>query len=225
MSKLPIVVLISGSGSNLQVLIDAASADTLPVSIRAVVSNRADAYGLERAAAAGIPAHVIDHREFEGSREFCAALQQCIDRYSPELVVLAGFMRILHPDFVAHYRNRLINLHPSLLPRYPGLHTHRRVLEHGDREHGASVHFVTEDLDAGPVIIQGRIDVESTDTPETLEQKVHRVEHRILPTAIGWFAAKRLSLVGDKVLLDGRISPEQGLGDENGTIQSPTVAT
>lgn len=231
MADMPVVILISGSGSNLQALIDAVEAGTLPISIRAVVSNRADAYGLERAAAAGIPGRVIDHRGFESSRDFCLALSECIDEYAPGLVVLAGFMRILHPEFVARYRNRLINLHPSLLPRYPGLHTHRRVLEHGDRVHGASVHFVTEDLDAGPVIIQGRVDVEPSDTPDTLQEKVHGVEHRILPTAVRWFARGRLSIVDGRVMLDGRASPEQGLvpdaeANEDGgpSTHSTTVA-
>lgn len=236
MTETPIVVLISGSGSNLQALIDAVEAGTLPVAIRAVVSNRADAYGLQRAAAAGIPGRVVDHRAFDGSRDFCRALAECVGEYRPELVVLAGFMRVLHPEFVARFRNRLINLHPSLLPKYPGLHTHRRVLEHGDREHGASVHFVTEDLDAGPVIIQQRIRVEPDDTPDTLKEKVHRVEHRILPTAVRWFAENRLSIDDGRVLLDGRVRPEQGFdpdleretNGENGSSthsNSTTVAT
>lgn len=234
MNDMPVVVLISGGGSNLQALMDAVDAGTLPVSIRAVVSNRADAYGLERAEAAGIPGRVVDHREFTNARDFGLALADCIGEYAPDLVVLAGFMRILHPDFVARFRNRLINLHPSLLPKYPGLHTHRRVLEHGDRVHGASVHFVTEELDAGPVIIQGRIPVEPTDTPETLHEKVHRVEHRILPTAVRWFAQQRLAIVDGRVLLDGRVDPAQGLNEATGgeteqdndsSINSTTVAT
>lgn len=231
MADMPVVVLISGSGSNLQALIDAIRAGTLPVSIRAVVSNRADAYGLERAAAAGIPARVIDHHDFDGSREFCLALAACIGEYTPGLIVLAGFMRVLHPDFVAQFRDRLVNLHPSLLPRYPGLHTHRRVLEHGDKVHGASVHFVTEDLDAGPVIIQGRVAVEPSDTPESLEEKVRGVEHWILPTAVRWFAQQRLTIDDGRVLLDGRVRPEQGLAQgaareinqDNGTSTTSTT--
>lgn len=230
MADMPVVVLISGSGSNLQALIDAIDAGTLPIAIRAVVSNRADAYGLERAAAAGIPGRVVDHREFKRSRDFCLALADCVSEYAPDLVVLAGFMRILHPDFVARFRDRLINLHPSLLPKYPGLHTHRRALEHGDRVHGASVHFVTDDLDAGPVIIQGRVQVEPSDTPETLQEKVHGVEHRILPTAAGWFAQHRLSIADGRVLLDGRVRPEQGLNTETAreddtSTHSTTAAT
>lgn len=208
---MPIVVLVSGNGSNLQVLIDQEKAGTLPVDIVAVISNETNAHGLVRAADAGIPSHVVDHRGFEDSREFCRALAERIDRYAPRLVVLAGFMRILHPEFVTHYRNRLINLHPSLLPRYPGLHTHRRALEHGDRVHGASVHFVTEKLDAGPVIIQGQVDIQPSDTPETLQRKVRAVEHRILPTAVRWIAEQRLSVRDGRVLLDGKPAPEQGL--------------
>jgi len=233
MAEMPIVVLVSGNGSNLQALIDAADAGTLPVTIRAVVSNRADAYGLERAAAAGIPTRIVSHRDYAGARDFGLALADCVGGFDPELVVLAGFMRILHPDFVARFRDRLINLHPSLLPKYPGLDTHRRVLEHGDEVHGASVHFVTDELDAGPVIIQDRIRVEPSDTPDSLAQKVHALEHRILPRAVRWFAQRRLSIAGGRVLLDGRISAEQGLDpgadqsakDGNGsTSHSTTVA-
>lgn len=223
---MPIVVLISGSGSNLQALIDAAAADALPASIRAVVSSRADAYGLERAAAAGIPAHVVDHRDHETSRDYGRALRDRIEPYAPGLVVLAGFMRILHPDFVAYYKNRLINLHPSLLPKYRGLNTHERALEHGDREHGASVHFVTDELDAGPVIIQGRITIAPSDTPGSLQRKVNAVEHRILTTAVRWIAQDRLSVVDGRVLLDGRLSPEQGLadGDESTRTSKPVIS-
>jgi phosphoribosylglycinamide formyltransferase-1 len=219
---MPVVVLISGEGSNLQVLIDEAAAGTLPVSIRAVVSNRDDARGLKRAARAGIPTHVVDHRRCDGPREFCQALADRIDRYAPRLVVLAGFMRILDSPFVAHYAGRLINLHPSLLPRYPGLDTHRRVLDNDDTVHGASVHFVTDELDAGPVIIQGRVAVVPDDTPDSLQRKVRDVEHRILPTAIQWFAQGRLSLTGGRVLLDGGTGPEQGLGADG---RSPHAGT
>jgi len=218
MSRMPIVVLASGSGSNLQALMDAAAAQTLPVSVAAVVSDRDGAYALERAARAGIPAHVVRRRDYRDGDAFCEALRRCIDAHRPGLVVLAGFMRILNGAFVGHYRRRLINLHPSLLPKYRGLDTHRRVLEHGERWHGASVHFVSEELDAGPVIIQGRIEVEPGDSPERLQQKVHGVEHRILPAAVRWFAEGRLTITGDRVLLDGRTSPEQGLSGEGDTL-------
>ncbi|MGA8259154.1 MAG: phosphoribosylglycinamide formyltransferase [Arenicellales bacterium] len=220
-SDMPIVVLISGEGSNLQVLIDEAAAGKLPVCIRTVISNRAGARGLERAARAGIPTHVVDHRRYRTSRDFCQALADCIDRYSPRLVVLAGFMRILDSAFVAHYAGRLINLHPSLLPRYPGLDTHRRVLDNRDTVHGASVHFVTDELDAGPVIAQGRVAVGPDDTPDTLQRKVREVEHRILPTAVRWFAQDRLSLEDGRVLLDGETRPEQELGSAG---RSPLAA-
>lgn len=223
--RMPVVVLISGNGSNLQTLIDGAASGSLPVIVRAVISNRADAHGLERAAHAGIPSHVVDHRSFRGSREFCRALRECIDGYAPGLVVLAGFMRILHPEFVAHYRNRLINLHPSLLPRYPGLDTHRRALENGDDTHGASVHFVTEELDAGPVIIQGRIAVGPSDTPDILKERVQAVEHVILPRAVRWFAEKRLSVSDGRVLLDGAVQPEQSVTLDAGAPAHPTHAT
>lgn len=225
MTEMPVVVLISGNGSNLQVLIDEAAAGALPVVIRSVISNQADAYGLVRAANAGIPTHVVDHRDFDGSRRFCRVLAEQIDRYDSALVVLAGFMRILHPEFVARYRERLINLHPSLLPKYPGLDTHRRALEHGDQEHGASVHFVTDELDAGPVIIQGRVSVEPRDTPESLQRKVQAVEHRILPTAIRWIAQDRVSVKDGKVLLDGRVSPEQDLEARPGSANGVKAVT
>jgi phosphoribosylglycinamide formyltransferase-1 len=225
MTDLPVVVLVSGNGSNLQVLIDHAKAGTLPIVIRAVVSNEPDAYGVVRAGKAGIPSHVVDHRSFDTPREFCRALSERVDHYDPGLVVLAGFMRILQPEFVVHYRNRLINLHPSLLPKYPGLHTHRRALEHGDRVHGASVHFVTDKLDAGPVVIQGRVDVEASDTPETLQRKVQAVEHRILPTAVLWIAQQRLSVHNGQVLLDGRVDPEQGLSPGRDPVSGAKTVT
>lgn len=225
MSRMPIVVLISGSGSNLQALIDGAATGTLPVVIRAVISNREDAYGLKRAADAGVPTRVVNHRDYDDARAFGRALAEHIDEYAPDLVVLAGFMRILHPDFVTHYEDRLINLHPSLLPKYPGLHTHERVLKHGDAVHGASVHFVTAELDSGPVIIQGRIPVTSTDTPDTLQEKVHAVEHHILPKAVRWFAEKRLTKAHGRVLLDGGVSPEQGLAVAQDTNRTSTPIT
>lgn len=226
MTDMPVVVLISGSGSNLQALIDGAAAGTLPITIRAVVSNRADAYGLVRAANAGIPTHVVDHKAYAGNRAFCTALGACIEAHAPRLVVLAGFTRILDPGLVARFERRIINLHPSLLPAYPGLRTHRRVLENGDRVHGASVHFVVDKLDAGPVIIQGRVSVEPEDTADSLQEKVRAVEHRILPTAVHWIAGNRLTVAGDRVLLDGRLSADQGLSPEPDAIHySNTAAT
>lgn len=200
---LPVAVLISGRGSNLQSIIDAAHGD-LPVEIRAVISNRPDAYGLERARRAGIPTRVLDHKAFADRAAFDAALRELIDSYRPGLVVLAGFMRILSPAFVEHYRGRLMNIHPSLLPEFRGLNTHERALAAGVTEHGASVQFVTTELDAGPVIIQARVPVLPDDTPDSLAARVLEQEHRIYPQAIRWFAEGRLRLQDNEVLLDGR---------------------
>ncbi len=202
-AKLPIVVLLSGGGTNLQSIIDAARAD-LPVEIRAVISNRADAFGLERARRADIPTEVVEHRQFTDRDSYDAALMKCIDGFNPELVVLAGFMRILGDDFVRHYQGRMLNIHPSLLPRHRGLNTHSRCLEAGDAEHGASVHFVTPELDAGPIILQARVPVSPDDSPEDLASRVLEQEHRIYPRAIRWFAEGRLKLENGHALLDGQ---------------------
>ncbi|KIV60448.1 Phosphoribosylglycinamide formyltransferase [Pseudomonas sp. FeS53a] len=205
-----VVVLISGSGSNLQALIDSTTSAGHPARIRAVISNRADAYGLERARQAGIETRVLDHREFDGREAFDQALAALIDSFTPHLVVLAGFMRILSPGFVRHYTGRMLNIHPSLLPRHKGLHTHQRALEAGDAEHGCSVHFVTEELDGGPLVVQAVIPVESGDSPDTLAQRVHAEEHRIYPLAVRWFAEGRLRLGESGALLDGQALPPTG---------------
>lgn len=205
-----VVVLISGSGSNLQALIDSSSTADSPARIRAVISNRADAYGLERARQVGIATQVLDHTQYEGREAFDAALVAAIDAYAPRLVLLAGFMRILTPGFVRHYHGRLLNIHPSLLPLHKGLHTHQRALEAGDAEHGCSVHFVTEELDGGPLVVQAVIPVESDDTPESLARRVHVQEHRIYPLAMRWFAEGRLSLGERGALLDGQALPPCG---------------
>jgi phosphoribosylglycinamide formyltransferase 1 len=202
--KLPLVVLISGGGSNLQAIIDRAADGSLPVEIRAVISNKADAFGLERARRADLPARVIDHRDYPDRESYDAALMQAIDDFAPGLVALAGFMRILTPALVRHYRGRMFNIHPSLLPRHPGLHTHRRALEAGDREHGASVHFVTEQLDGGPLIVQARVSVQQADDEGTLAARVLAREHLIYPTAIRWFAEGRLAMQGERVLFEGQ---------------------
>lgn len=200
--RLPIVVLISGSGSNLQAVIDAAQAD-LPVDIRAVISNKMDAYGLERARRAGIPTRVLNHKDYADRASYDAALAQLIDDCGAELVVLAGFMRILSDGFVRRYEGRMLNIHPSLLPRHRGLDTHARALAAGDDEHGATVHFVSPELDAGPIIIQARVPVQPDDSPESLAARVLREEHRIYPEAIRWFAEGRLKLEHGQALLDG----------------------
>jgi phosphoribosylglycinamide formyltransferase 1 len=199
-----VVVLLSGTGGNLQAMIDSFQDNAGPARIRAVISNRADAYGLERARNAGIDTRVLDHTTYEGREAFDAALIEAIDAFAPKLVVLAGFMRILTPGFVRHYHGRLLNIHPSLLPRYKGLHTHQRVLEAGDVEHGCSVHFVTEELDGGPLVVQAVISVELHDTPASLAQRVHSQEHLIYPKAIRWFAEGRLALDAQGALLDGQ---------------------
>lgn len=203
------VVLISGSGSNLQALIDSQAPDN-PLRIRGVVSNRPEAFGLQRAAAAGIATAVLDHREYPSREAFDAALVACIDAWQPRLVILAGFMRILTAGFVEHYRGRLLNIHPSLLPRHKGLDTHRRALEAGDFEHGCSVHFVTPELDGGPVAIQAIVPVAPGDDIEGLTQRVHAREHVIYPMAARWFAEGRLRLDERGAMLDGTLLPPSG---------------
>ncbi|MBU0902716.1 MAG: phosphoribosylglycinamide formyltransferase [Gammaproteobacteria bacterium] len=210
-----VVVLISGSGSNLQALIDSIQADAdaskrSPARISAVVCNRADAYGLQRAQAAGIATVVLDHKQFEGREAFDAALVEAIDGYDPQLVVLAGFMRILTPTFVRHYAGRLLNIHPSLLPKYKGLHTHQRALEAGDSEHGCSVHFVSEELDGGPLVVQAVVAVKPDDTQSSLAQRVHQQEHVIYPMAVRWFAEGRLHLTAQGAMLDEQLLPSTG---------------
>jgi phosphoribosylglycinamide formyltransferase 1 len=201
---MPVVVLISGTGTNLQALIDAAQRGDIPVRIAAVISNRPGAGGLTRAGRAGIPTHTLDHTAYPDRAAFDQALQACIDRYEPGLVVLAGFMRILTPAFVEHFAGRMLNIHPSLLPDFRGLHTHERALRAGVKEHGASVHFVTNELDGGPVIMQARVPVLPDDTPERLAERVQAREHELYPRVVGLFGAGRLALDDGEVRLDGR---------------------
>ena len=193
-TALPVVVLISGRGSNLKAILDAVTHDSLPIAIRAVISNRPQAPGLQFAQAAGVPTVTLDHRSFPTREAFDTALAQTIDRYDPRLVVLAGFMRILGRDFIARYRGRLINIHPSLLPLFPGLDTHARAIAAGAKEHGATVHFVTDEVDGGPIIAQARVPVRPDDTPTTLAARVLEQEHRLLPQALRDFALGRLAL-------------------------------
>ena len=207
----PVVVLVSGNGSNLQAIIDSRFNAEPAIDIRAVISNKPEAQGLERAAGAGIPGFVVNHRDYADRASFDAALVEQIDVHSPRLIILAGFMRILTEQFVTHYAGRLVNIHPSLLPRYPGLHTHAEAIKHGDREAGATVHFVTQEVDGGPIIIQARVPVLSDDTPDTLAARVLKQEHLIYPRAIRWFAENRLTIEDDHVLLDGGRSPLQEL--------------
>ncbi|MDR0776793.1 MAG: phosphoribosylglycinamide formyltransferase [Azonexus sp.] len=198
-----IVILISGRGSNMEALIAARDAGKLPVAIAAVISNRPDAQGLKTAARAGIASEALDHKAFAGRAAFDAALAECIDRHAPDLVVLAGFMRILGEDFVRHYEGRLLNIHPSLLPAFPGLHTHQRALDEGVRVHGCTVHFVTPALDHGPIVIQAAVPVLDGDSEETLAARVLAQEHVIYPQAVRWFAEGRLQLIDGRVRVAG----------------------
>ena len=200
-----VVVLISGGGSNLQSLIDAVNAGKMPACIVAVISNKADAFGLQRASQAGIATEVLDHRAFDSREAFDQALQASIDSYAPDLVVLAGFMRILTPDFVRHYTGRMLNIHPSLLPLYKGIRTHQRALDDKAKEHGVSVHFVTAELDGGPVVMQAKVPVLPSDTAETLAQRVLTQEHIIYPRVVKWFVEGRLKLEGNQLMLDGDV--------------------
>ena len=202
--KIRLVVLISGRGSNLQAILDQAVSGELPVEVAAVVSNRPGVHGLERARQAGVPALELDHKNFADRPEFEAALIETIDRRQPDLVVLAGFMRVLTAGFTEHYRGRLLNIHPSLLPKFRGLHTHERAIAAGETEHGASIHFVTAELDGGPVIVQARVPVLPGDDSDALAARVLEQEHRLYPLAIRWFAEQRLRLEGEQVWFDGQ---------------------
>ena len=189
-----LVVLISGNGSNLQAIIDEISHNNLPAQIVAVISNKADAFGLERAKKAGIEQRVLSHQDFASREQFDNALRSLIDSFQPDLVILAGFMRILSNQFVEHYLNKMMNIHPSLLPKYKGLNTHQRAIDAGEHEHGCSVHFVTPELDDGPVILQASVAIKESDTAETLAKRVHEQEHIIYPKAIRLFAENKIKL-------------------------------
>lgn len=185
MSKVKkIVVLISGNGSNLQAIINNVKSGEIEATISAVISNKESAYGLKRAAAERIPTSIVDHTQYDSREAFDQALMQMIDAYSADIIILAGFMRILTAGFVTRYTGKLINIHPSLLPLYKGLNTHQRALQDNVNQHGASVHFVTPELDAGAVLIQGIVDVKTDDTEDTLAKRVHRIEHIIYPKAV-----------------------------------------
>ncbi|MBC7160583.1 MAG: phosphoribosylglycinamide formyltransferase [Immundisolibacter sp.] len=200
---LRLAVLISGRGSNLKAILEAIGAGRLAAQVVLVISNRPGAAGLDIAAAAAVPTAVIDHRQYPDRPAFEQALGSALDAAQAELVVLAGFMRVLTADFVHRYRGRLINIHPSLLPAFAGLDTHARALAAGATEHGASVHFVTAAVDGGPLIAQIRVPVQAGDTPDTLAARVLPAEHRLYPRVIGWYAAGRLVLGEDTVRLDG----------------------
>lgn len=189
-----IVILISGRGSNMEAIVRRCAEQAWPANVAAVISNRSEAAGLGFAAGRGIPTAAVEHRAFGSRDAFDAALAAAIERHAPDLVVLAGFMRILGPAFVRRFEGRLLNIHPSLLPAFPGLHTHRRVLEAGCKVSGATVHFVTADLDHGPIVMQSIVPVLPDDTEDALAARVLASEHRIYPTAVGWFVHDRLRI-------------------------------
>lgn len=209
-----IVVLISGNGSNLQAIIDACSTGSIPGKVTAVIANKAEAYGLTRASEAGIPTAVLSHLGAASRESYDQELIKSIEQYQPDLVVLAGFMRILTPAFVKHFNGKLLNIHPSLLPKYPGLHTHQRAIEAKDTEHGCSVHFVTEQLDGGPVILQAKVPIFTDDDSSSLAERVHEQEYRIYPLVIKWFCQNRLQQRADQAWLDGNLLTTYGYAND-----------
>ena len=209
-----IVVLISGGGTNLQAIIDACTDSSYPAEVVGVVSNKADAYGLTRAQDADIATISLSHKGFDSREDYDQALIKKIDSFNADLIVLAGFMRILTPSFVQHFNGKLLNIHPSLLPKYQGLNTHQRAIDAGDAEHGVSVHFVTEELDGGPVILQAKVPVFDGDEIGDLAARVHEQEHRIYPLVVKWFAEKRLTMQGEHAVLDNNILPASGYAND-----------
>lgn len=206
-----IVILISGSGSNMQAIAEACTKREIDGEIVAVISNRPGVMGLDRATSFGVPTQVVDHTEYSSREEFDVHLMRAIDEYTPDLVVLAGFMRILTPDFVRRYKGRMLNIHPSLLPKYKGLDTHKRALEAGDKEHGVTVHFVSEDLDGGPNVIQAVVPVLDDDNIDTLRTRVQVQEHVIYPIAVKWFVEGRLTMEKGDAYFDNEMLPDSGV--------------
>lgn len=205
-----IVVLISGSGTNMQAIVEACQQQRIYGEVVGVISNKANVGGLEKAEVAGIPTAVLSHKDYDTREAYDADLQQLIDGFQPDVVVLAGFMRILTAEFTQHYHGRMLNIHPSLLPKYRGINTHQRALDNGDKEHGVSVHFVTEELDGGPVILQARVPVFEGDEASDLQQRVHAQEHRIYPLVVQWLCSGRLKLTDKGAELDGTLLGPQG---------------
>ena len=203
-SRCRAAVLISGSGSNLQSFIDKSAHGEIDLDLSVVFSNKPDAYGLTRAKAAGIATECLEHGNYTDRETFDRAVASVLDTYEPDLIILAGFMRILSPWFVQHYEGRILNIHPALLPAYPGLDTHQRVLDAGEEWHGSTVHFVTEELDGGPRILQGRLAVDSNETADELCARVQAIEHQIYPQAANWFGQGRLQFCGGQTVFDGR---------------------
>lgn len=210
-SRPQIAVLISGSGSNLQAILDNCQSGKIEADVCLVLSNNENAYGLERARKAGVDTQVLDHRGYDSREDYDSRLVDCLIQYQPDLIVLAGFMRILTPVFTKTFAGKLINIHPSLLPKYPGLHTHRRALEAGEANHGATVHFVTAELDGGPPILQASVEIQNDDTEESLASRVlSEVEHRIYPLAVQWIIEKRVEMRDGKAWLDGELVGPSG---------------
>ncbi len=199
-----IAVLISGNGSNLQSIINHTQSGHINANIVCVISNSADSYGLARAIQADIPTQVVDHTHYASREEFEKELVKTLKIYKSELVILAGFMRVLSDFFINEYQGSILNIHPSLIPEFPGLHTHQRALKTGETEHGCSVHFVTVNLDQGPVIIQAKVPVHDSDDPKTLAERVLEKEHIIYPLAIKWFCQKKLSCKNETVLFNDK---------------------
>lgn len=212
--KKRIVVLISGTGSNMVNIAEHCQDNKINGDVVAVIANRADAAGLTKAADLGIATEFLPHTNFANREDYDYALVERVQSYQPDLIILAGFMRLLSPVFVSAFADRIMNIHPSLLPKYKGMHTHQRALDAGDREHGVSVHFVTEELDGGPVILQSRVPIFPEDTAEDLQERVHEQEYRIYPLVIRWFCADRLQLTEQGALLDGALLGEQGYAPE-----------
>jgi len=202
--KKKVAVLISGNGSNLQALIDYQRLHADSFEIVTVLSNRPDAYGIERAEKAGIMTIVLDHNDYDSREAFDKMMIGLLDAMEPDLLVLAGFMRILTPEFTQHYAGKMLNIHPSLLPKYPGLNTHQKAIEAGDKEHGLSIHFVTAELDGGPVILQASTEIARDDNAESLQQKVHKLEHLTYPLVVDWFCQDKLCLQDNQVLYQGQ---------------------
>ena len=201
-------ILVSGSGTNLQAFIDAVAAGNLDLDLCVVFSNNPNAFGLKRAEKASIPTTCIRHGDFSDRESFDRAVIAELDRWNPELLVLAGFMRILSPAFVSHYEGRILNIHPALLPKYPGLNTHQRVLDAGDKWHGSTVHFVTEELDGGPRILQGRLQVDPKESADELQHRVQAIEHTIYPHAAGLVGSGRVVFRNGRAWIDGELAEQ-----------------
>ena len=214
-----IVVLISGSGSNLQALLDSCAAGFIPGKITGVISNKANAFGLKRAEAAGVATAVLSHKGFDSREAYDQASIAAIEQFKPDLIVLAGFMRILTAEFVQHFSGKLLNIHPSLLPKYQGLATHQRAIDAGDTEHGCSVHFVTEQLDGGPVILQAKVPIFPGDDASIVAERVHAQEHQIYPLVVRWFCQDRLQQRANEAWLDGNVLPAQGYAQDEDDVE------